>query len=253
MVKSKEIALQSLPVIEYRGQLVADSRDIAALIGKRHTEVLRAVKTMCRHFSQRNFASADFFIPATYTDEQGKPRPRYYLTQMGCELIANKQTGATGTMFTAQYVKAFHAMRDFITERNSPIWQDTRTLTKETRRIETDAIKELVEYAKAQGSQNAARYYTSISRLANKAAGITDRDLAHVEQLTALMLVERIIADEIRAGISAEKHYKQIYASLQARLNGVNALICPQERTQARLTSEEYTDTTENQNATESR
>lgn len=102
MPKKKDmIQLSTLPVFEYRGQVVTDSRDVARMIGKRHTEVLRTIKTMCRHFSERNFASAEFFVPATYMDDQGKPRPCYYLTQMGCEMVANKQTGAGGTLFTA--------------------------------------------------------------------------------------------------------------------------------------------------------
>lgn len=234
MPKSKDIQLQTLPVFEYRGQIVADSRDVAELVGKRHTEVLRTIKTMCRHFSQRNFASADFFIPATYTDEQGKTRPCYYLTQMGCEMIANKQTGAAGTIFTAQYVKAFHAMKEFIMERNSPIWQDTRSLTREVRRIEADAIAELVEYANGQGATAAQWYYSTISRLANKTAGITNRDAAHVEQLTALVLIERVITEEIRAGIAAKKPYKEIYTDLQTRLSGIKALVSPAQPTGAR-------------------
>lgn len=225
MPKKKDmIQLSTLPVFEYRGQVVTDSRDVAQMIGKRHTEVLRTIKTMCRHFNERNFASVDFFIPATYIDPKGESRPCYYLTQMGCEMVANKQTGAGGTLFTAQYVKAFHAMKEFIMERNSPIWQDTRTLTKEVRRQETDVIRELVDYASTQGSQNAVKYYTSISKLANKAAGIADRDLAHVGQLTALMLIEQVIADEIRASIAAQKPYKEIYTSVQQRLLAFGAI-----------------------------
>lgn len=225
MPKKKDvIQLSTLPVFEHRGQVVADSRDVAQMIGKRHTEVLRTIKTMCGHFAQRNFASSEFFIPATYTDSTGRQLPCYYLTQMGCEMVANKQTGAGGTLFTAQYVKAFHAMKEFIMERNSPIWQDTRTLTKEVRRQETDVIRELVDYARAQGSQHAVKYYTSISKLANKAAGIDDRDLAHVGQLTALMLIERVIADEIRANIAAQKPYKEIYTSVQQRLLAFGAI-----------------------------
>ena len=242
MPKSKDIQLQALPVFVYRGQIVTDSRDAAAVIGKPHKVILRQVRTMQAHLSGHNFAPADFFIPATYTDEQGKPRPCYYLTQMSCEMIANKQTGAAGTLFTAQYVKVFHAMKEFILERNSPIWQDTRELTKAVRKQETDVIRELVEYATAQGSTHATRYYTSISRLANKTAGITDRDLAHVEQLSGLMLVERIIAEEIRAGIAAGKPYKRIYTDLQARLSSINALISPVEGAQSLLTGGEYTD-----------
>ena len=224
MPKNKEIHLRQLPIFEHHGQLVTDSRDAAQMLGKRHTEVLRSIKTMCKHFTERNFASSDFFIPATYTDSTGRELPCYYLTQMGCEMVANKQTGAGGTLFTAQYVKAFHAMKEFIMERNSPIWQDTRTLTKEVRRQETDVIRELVDYARAQGSQHAVKYYTSISKLANKAAGIDDRDLAHVGQLTALMLIERVIADEIRASIAAQKPYKEIYTSVQQRLLAFGAI-----------------------------
>lgn len=154
--------------------------------------------------------------------------------------------------FKKELVRQFYAMRSLLLERNSPIWQDTRELTKAVRKQETDAIREYVEYATAQGSTHAVRYYTSISRLANKTAGITDRDLAHVEQLSGLMLVERIIAEEIRAGIAAGKPYKQIYTDLQARLSSINALISPTEGAQSLLTDGEYTDTTEEQNTVES-
>lgn len=224
MPKNKDLNLQTLPVFEYRGRIVTDSRSVAALIGKPHKVILRQIRTMEAHLNGNNFAPVEFFAPATYIDPKGESRPCYYLTQMGCEMVANKQTGAGGTLFTAQYVKAFHAMKEFIMERNSPIWQDTRTLTKEVRRQETDVIRELVDYARAQGSQHAVKYYTSISKLANKAAGIDDRDLAHVGQLTALMLIERVIADEIRANIAAQKPYKEIYTSVQQRLLAFGAI-----------------------------
>lgn len=212
------IQLRQLPVFEYHNQLVTDSRDVAVLIGRHHRHVLRAIGTMCKHLTESKIGLSDFFIPATYTDSTGRELPCYYLTQMGCEMVANKQTGAAGTLFTAQYVQAFHAMKEFIMERNSPIWQDTRALTKAVRKQETNAIHELVEYATGQGSTHAVRYYTSISQLANKAAGIVDRNHAHVEQLTLLMLVERVIADEIRVGIAAGMPYKEIYAAIRHRL-----------------------------------
>ena len=154
--------------------------------------------------------------------------------------------------FKKELVRQFYAMRSLLLERNSPIWQDTRELTKAVRKQETDAIREYVEYATAQGSTHAVRYYTSISRLANKTAGITDRDLAHVEQLSGLMLVERIIAEEIRAGIATGKQYKEIYTDLQARLSSINALLIPVEGAQALLTDGEYKHTTEEQNTVES-
>lgn len=210
--------LEALPVFEYRGQLVADSRDVAAMIGRQHKDTLRTISTMCKHLNRRNFALVDFFIPATYKDGKGEVRPCYYLTEMGCEMVANKQTGEAGTIFTAQYVKAFHAMRDFIRERSTPEWQDTRSLGKEIRRMETDAIKAFVAYAEAQGSQHATRYYQSISSLANRAAGIIERNRAHVIELSTLLMVERAIEKEIRTGIEAGIPYKEIYQSIKEHI-----------------------------------
>lgn len=210
--------LEALPVFEYRGQLVADSRDVAAMIGRQHKDTLRTISTMCKHLNRRNFALVDFFIPATYKDGKGEVRPCYYLTEMGCEMVANKQTGEAGTIFTAQYVKAFHAMRDFIRERSTPEWQDTRSLGKEIRRMETDAIKAFVAYAEAQGSQHATRYYQSISSLANRAAGIIERNRAHVIELSTLLMVERAIEKEIRTGIEAGRPYKEIYQSIKEHI-----------------------------------
>lgn len=139
-------------------------------------------------------------------------------------LMTYARNTETVRAFKKELVKQFYAMRSILLERNSPIWQDTRTLTKEVRRQETDVIRELVDYARTQGSQNAVKYYTSISKLANKAAGIADRDLAHVGQLTALMLIEQVIADEIRASIAAQKPYKEIYTSVQQRLLAFGAI-----------------------------
>lgn len=210
--------LEALPVFEYRGQLVADSRDVAAMIGRQHGHVMRTVHTMYNHLTQSKIGVSDFFIPATYKDSTGRSLPCYYLTEMGCEMVANKQTGEAGTIFTAQYVKAFHAMRDFIRERATPEWQETRSLGKEIRRMETDAIKAFVAYAEAQGSQHAARYYQSISSLANRAAGIIERNRAHVIELSTLLMVERAIEKEIRTGIEAGRPYKEIYQSIKEHI-----------------------------------
>lgn len=130
--------------------------------------------------------------------------------------------------FKKELVRQFYAMRDFIRERQSPIWQDPRTLGKEIRRMETDAIKALVAYAEAQGSQHAARYYQSISSLANRTAGVVERDKAHTVELSALLMVEKVIAQEIRVGIEAGRPYKDIYAGLKEKLSALCPVLAPQ-------------------------
>lgn len=104
MPKNKDLNLQTLPVFEYRGRIVADSRDVARMIGRQHAHVMRTINTMYGHLSQSNFGLADFFIKATYMDDQGKPRPCYYLTQMGCEMLAN--TDEEALRFIRSFLRA---------------------------------------------------------------------------------------------------------------------------------------------------
>lgn len=127
--------------------------------------------------------------------------------------------------FKVELVRQFYAMRQLLQELSSPVWRDVRSIGKEARRRETDAIKELVAYAEAQGSQHAVRYYTIISTLANRTAGIEDRDRAPAVQLVALLNVEQIIASVIREGIAAEMPYKEIYQAIKNRLNAVTAAL----------------------------
>ena len=115
-------------------------------------------------------------------------------------------------------MEAFDQMESIAREKVTISWQETRQIGKLTRRSETDTIKQLVEYAKAQGSQHADKLYMTYSRLANKYAGITSRDLATVMQLNRLAMIEGIISNVIIAGMAASNHYKVIYQDCKTRL-----------------------------------
>jgi len=121
--------------------------------------------------------------------------------------------------FKKELVKQFYVMRQYIIEHNSPHWQQTRLTSKENRRLETDEIKRLIEYAKQQGSKNMDKQgYVIYSKLANKVCGITNRDNATVSQLNNLVLVENILNNCIKNGIENNKHYKEIYQDCKNRL-----------------------------------
>lgn len=90
-----------------------ESREVAEMVEKRHTDLLRDIENYCHYmeeYSERKIASADFFVESTYIDQQGKPRKCYLVTKKGCELIGNKLTGAKGIQFTALYVQRFNEM-----------------------------------------------------------------------------------------------------------------------------------------------
>ncbi|MEG0998804.1 MAG: Rha family transcriptional regulator [Clostridiales bacterium] len=261
--------MQDLLIVEYKGQAVADSRDIAVITEREHYHLVRQIKTFCRHMEHGNqskialvnerkialveseqegaesknglcqkesnqskngfvkplFAIKEFFIESTYKDAKGEERLCFLCTRKGCDMIANKMTGEKGTLFTAAYINRFYEMERQLTQRQTPIWQDLRGLSKEIRKEETETIKTLVEYAKSQGSTNAQRYYTSLSALADKFAGITQRDKATLSQLNTLIIIERVIAAEIQRCITKGSSYKDVYPRCKSCLMSLQVLV----------------------------
>lgn len=122
--------------------------------------------------------------------------------------------------FKKELVRQFYEMRRILLERQSPHWQATRLESKTTRRMETDEIKALVEYAKANGSKNADKYYVNFTKLANKVVGIPpdSRDAITASQLNNLILIEHIIGEIIKAGIRQGNYYKDIYQACKKQL-----------------------------------
>lgn len=88
-----------------------NSREVAEMVGKRHSDLLRDIDGYISVISANaKLRSLDFFIESTYLDKQNKQRPCYELTKQGCEFVANKLTGEKGILFTAAYVQKFNMM-----------------------------------------------------------------------------------------------------------------------------------------------
>ena len=126
-------------------------------------------------------------------------------------------TGKKANQWKWDYIKAFNSMEAIIREKSTTIWLETRKQGKLTRKAETDVIKELVEYAKDQGSMHSQMLYMTYSKLANAMAGISKRDNASVTQLNNLSIFENIILTIIRNGMSEGLGYKEIYQVCKLR------------------------------------
>ena len=116
-----------------------------------------------------------FGLLETYLTESsgGRPEEFYLLNeQQATFLITLLKNTETVVAFKLELVRQFYAMRKFILEKQSEEWKSQRSDGKVIRREETDVIRQLVEYAKRQGSQNADRLYITYSTLAQKTAGM---------------------------------------------------------------------------------
>jgi Rha family phage regulatory protein len=106
--------MNELTVINQNGQLLVDSREVAEMIGVRHSDLLEKIVGYEKYLTNGNFRSLDFFIHGKYIDSKGEERPCYRITRKGCDMVANKLTGEKGVLFTAAYVIRFEEMEKTI-------------------------------------------------------------------------------------------------------------------------------------------
>ena len=101
------------------GQAIAtiDSREVAEMLGKEHKQVLEYIKGSKKvtgiipTLESRGLHSSKYFIESQYESGRNKKKnPCYLVTKMGCELLANKQQGEKGILFSAKYVERFNEM-----------------------------------------------------------------------------------------------------------------------------------------------
>lgn len=204
--------MNSLVLIK-NNSAMCDSLQVAQKFHKRHDKVLRAIDELLKGLP-KNGETQKMFILDSYIEEQNKQSYRmYYLNRDGFSLLAMGFNGKEALKWKLEYIKAFNSMESILLERQNPHWQATRLESKSNRRMETDEIKQLVQYAKDNGSKNANMYYCNLSILANKAVGIdsNSRDTATAGQLNNLILVEHIIGEVIKEGILEALYYKDIY------------------------------------------
>lgn len=195
-------------------EAVCSSLDVCEKFHKRHDNVLRTIDGLLKNEETQKMFKKTFYIEK----QNGQKYPMYYMNRDGFSLLVMGFTGKKALEWKLQYIKAFNNMEAFIREKTSEAWIETRKAGKITRQSETDVIKQLVEYAKQQGSENSQMLYVTYSKLANKVAGITKRELATVAQLNNLTLIENIILNQIRVGMQREMNYKDIYKDCKRQL-----------------------------------
>lgn len=194
-------------------EAVCTSLDVAEKFNKRHDNILRDIFNLLKNEGVKNM-----FQKSSYRDKKNETRSMYYMNRDGFSLLVMGFTGEKALEWKLGYIKAFNKMESIITERKTVEWQQARLKGKQTRRLETDAIKQLVALAEEQGSKNAKMYYIAYSKLANKICGIKDREKATRTQLIWLQAVENLIDKTVTEGVAHNNDYKTIYSICKDRL-----------------------------------
>jgi hypothetical protein len=140
--------------------------------------------------------------------------------------------------FKKYITKEFFRQRKLLTkllvQQQNVEWLAKRDAGKLDRRTETDAIKEFVAYAKAQGSTHAEKYYMIITKMENQTLFCLEyleqkypnlRDIVNMSQLSTLESADKIIAKAIKEGMEKSMNYKDIYILAKERVENFSAII----------------------------
>jgi phage regulator Rha-like protein len=129
--------------------------------------------------------------------------------------------------FKLELTKEFYRMRQFILERQSAEWQETRLSGKHARRDETDVILEkLIPLAESQGSKNAGKLYMTYSKLVNSMLGIEagQRDNLPMDYVGAIRFLEHAISNIISIEVDKDTYYKDIYQICKVKCQVIKEL-----------------------------
>lgn len=198
-----------------------DSMVIAEATDNQHESIVRILHKQRKRFER--YGPLEF--RQMKSGKRGRPVNAYMLNETQATLlITYLRSSEKVDDFKEELVRQFFQMRRILAERQTQDWIETRRRGMLTRREETDTIKQLVDYAKVQGSTHSDKLYVVYSSLANKFAGVKGRDTATTDQLNDLRIYEKIALRMIQEGMTAGKHYKEIYKDTKARFATVQQM-----------------------------
>lgn len=148
-------------------------------------------------------------LPVEYKDKKGEKRPMFLLTLNQAKQVLLRES----KYVRRAIINYIEVLEQAIIDKAKNEWLLTRQQGKLVRREETDAIQDLIEYAKSQGSEHSSNLYIIYSKLVNSLVGIkaNSRDKVDFGILMLIRQLEDIFTKIILNSMENKIYYKEIY------------------------------------------
>lgn len=145
-------------------ELFISSVDVAEMIEKEHKTLMRDIRKYIEYMGTE-LRSSSFFVEGSYTDVYNRIKPCFYLTKKGCDMVANKMTGAKGIIFTAKYVTKFEEMEQALSKPSymidDPIKRAEKWIAEQKEKMQLETHNLMLEQQVAE-AQPKVTYYDKI-------------------------------------------------------------------------------------------
>lgn len=194
--------------------LRVDTRTLAPKLDIRHRNIIQNIRSYETEFAELGGVP---FQTETLQTPGGTQEVGYALLNedQAYFLLTLSRNSPLVVKAKLSLVKAFKSARE--TLEHSTL---ARLEGKKARRIETDSIKKLVDYATQQGSKSASKYYMSVTKMTYDLLGLEagQRDNLTKDQAQQLGMAELMVDIAIRNGIAMGLEYKAIYQLAKERV-----------------------------------
>jgi Rha family phage regulatory protein len=201
-------------------KVVTDSLIIAEKFRKRHTNVLEKIENLIKDDEKDRL----IFRLISYKDSYGRFQKKYIMDRRSFSILCMSFTGKKALKWKNRFYDAFEQMENFILQQKNHSWQQARIEGKQDRYELTEAIKKLVELAVSSGSNNADRYYESISKMIYqqlfniKQVPLNFRDSLDQDSLKQLRMMEWQVSQWLIKAIATCKDYHEPYREIKEKL-----------------------------------
>jgi phage regulator Rha-like protein len=212
-----------MDIIQIKKELRIDSRLLAGQLDHRHRTIFASITKYEKELASLSLMRFETEAVKVEGERGYKIQKFALLTEDQCYFVLTLMRNNPNVVaLKLKLVKAFRDARKQIANRDM-----ARLSGKQVRRDETDAIKELVEYATANGSKNAQFYYPNITIMTNKVIGIDkgQRDTLDTRQLCVLQMIETAIRIAIGDGLREQLPYDDIYLLCKDRVSELQPLL----------------------------
>lgn len=193
-------------------QETLDSREVAEMLEKRHTDLLRDIAKTKDYFTERKIALSDFFQETSFIDATGRKLKNYQITKKGCEFLAHKLTGAKGAAFTAKYIDAFHELQNNLALPSEVMGQVLQIQTKILEQLEKIENRKYLLAAPSGGTTDEIEHLLNRQRKSRK-SGKARQLLMETLPPEIRIIIDRLLLDKSRnyafiQKVLAEKGYR---------------------------------------------
>lgn len=221
-------------IIHSRGENWTTSNLVAEKLGKQHNNVMAKIRKLLEDLNNLTAKTLAVrndkkkFVLETFTSSKGQTYERYRMNKPAFSLLIMQMSGQKALDVQDSFNNAFYDMEQYILKLQNTKFIAAREQGKIARAEVTDAIKELVDHATTQGSQNAKHYYAIITSETYKALGylaqgekVGSEFRNHLDnfQLAELFIAESLASQVIAQGVADKLHYKEIYLLAKQKVN----------------------------------